>query len=49
MIAAPPATKAADIFRLGELPFTDNDFSTKTIARHKRAGYLMTKRAIEAG
>ncbi len=33
----------------GELSFTDIDFSTKTTARHKRAGYLMTKRAIDAG
>lgn len=33
----------------GEPTFIDNDFSTQTIERHKQAGYLMTKRAVEAG
>lgn len=33
----------------GEPPFTDNDFSARTIERHKQAGYLMAKRALGDG
>jgi Patatin phospholipase len=30
----------------GELPFLDNDFSLRTIERHKKAGYESAKRAL---
>ncbi|MGO9674704.1 MAG: FAD-dependent oxidoreductase [Methylocella sp.] len=33
----------------GEPPFPDNDFSARTIERHKQAGYQMTKRALGDG
>jgi NTE family protein len=47
--AAPTTiTRIINDVQQGETPFADNDFSTQTIARHKRVGYLMTKRAIAA-
>jgi NADPH-dependent 2,4-dienoyl-CoA reductase/sulfur reductase-like enzyme/predicted acylesterase/phospholipase RssA len=45
--AAPTTiTRIVNEVPAGEPPFTDNDFSVPTIERHKRAGYLIAKRAL---
>jgi hypothetical protein len=33
----------------GEPPLTENDFSAPIIDRHKLAGYMITKRALDDG
>jgi len=39
-------TRIVNEVQAGEPPFTDNDFSAPTIARHKKAGYRMAQRAL---
>jgi hypothetical protein len=39
-------TRIVNKIPAGEPPFTDNDFSTPTIERHKKAGYRMAQRAL---
>jgi Patatin phospholipase len=39
-------TRIVNEVRAGEPPFTDNDFSAPTIARHKKAGYRMAQHAL---
>ena len=39
-------TRIVNEVQAGEPPFTDNDFSAPTIARHKKAGYRMAQRSL---
>jgi hypothetical protein len=39
-------TRIVNEVPVGEQPFTENDFSARTIERHKQAGYLIAKRAL---
>lgn len=42
-------TRIANEVAAGEPPFLDNDFSERTINRHRTAGYQMAKRALGDG